>query len=254
VAGALQPALEAEGIRLLTGVEIASARHSTGGWRLAVDGHDDVEADEVLAATGRRPCFDVHDLPAAGVEVDDGGHPVLDDTLRTTADGIWVCGDATGDLLFTHVGDYEARLVVADIVGAPTAKDYRVIPRVTFCEPEVASVGLTEPQARETGVDVHCALAEMRDSERAVIDGHPAGLVKIVSNGETGEILGGHVVGPAAGELIHIVVAAMAGRLPAAAIGDAVHAYPTMSEAVRWVFREIAGMEEHHRVETIAHG
>ncbi len=253
VAGALQPVLEAEGIRFLTGIEIRSAKHSSGGWRLTVDGRDHMVADEVLVATGRRACFDVHDLPAAGVGIDDRGRPILDDTLRTTAEGIWACGDATGDLLFTHVGDFEARLVVADILGSPTAKDYRVIPRVTFCEPELASVGLTETQARATGVDVHCALAEFRDSERAVIDGHPAGLVKLVSNGETGEILGGHIVGPAAGELIHQVVGAMAGRLPAAAIGDAVHAYPTLSEAVRWVFREIAGMEEHRRVETIAH-
>jgi pyruvate/2-oxoglutarate dehydrogenase complex dihydrolipoamide dehydrogenase (E3) component len=217
-----------------------------------VEGHDDVAADEVLVATGRRPCFDGHDLEAAGVTVDDRGRPVLDDTLRTTADGIWACGDATGDLLFTHVGDYEARLVVADIVGEPSKRDYRVIPRVTFCEPEVASVGLTEPQAQEEGRDVHCSMAEFRDSERAVLDGHTAGLVKIVADGPTGEILGGHVVGDHAGELIHQVVAAMAGNLPASALGNAVFAYPTLSEQVRWVFRELAGMEEHHRVETIA--
>jgi pyruvate/2-oxoglutarate dehydrogenase complex dihydrolipoamide dehydrogenase (E3) component len=252
VASALQPLLEAEGIRLLTGVEIASARRSGGGWRLSIAGHDDVVTDEVLVATGRRPSFDVHDLAAAGVSLVDRGRPVLDDTLRTTADGIWVCGDATGDLQFTHVGDYEARLVVADILGEPRKRDYRVIPRVTYCEPEVASVGLTEPQARETGAAVHAATAEFHDNERAVIDGHPGGLVKIVMDGRSGEVLGGHIVGPHAGELIHEVVAAMAGRFPVSAIGDAVHAYPTLSESVRWAFRELAGMEEHHRVETIA--
>ncbi len=252
VASALRPSLEAEGIRFLTGVEITSGSHGPDGWRLRVDGHDDVTADEVLVATGRRPCLDGHDLDAAGVSLDDRGRPVLGDTLRTTAEGIWACGDATGDLLFTHVGDYEARLVVADIVGEPWKRDYRVIPRVTFCEPEVASVGLTEPAAQEAGHDVHCAMAELHENERAVIEGHPTGLVKVVADGPSGEILGGHVVGEHAGELIHQVVAAMAGRLPASAIGDAVFAYPTLSEAVRWVFRELAGMEEHHRVESIA--
>jgi pyruvate/2-oxoglutarate dehydrogenase complex dihydrolipoamide dehydrogenase (E3) component len=252
VAGALRPPLEAEGIRFLTGVTIASTRHRADGWRLAVEGHDDVLADEVLVATGRRPCFDGHDLDAAGVTLDDLGRPVLGDSMRTTADGIWVCGDATGDLLFTHVGDYEARLVVADILGAPWKRDYRVIPRVTFCEPEVASVGLTEPAAREAGHGVHVAVAEFHENERAVIDGRPAGLVKVVADGRTGEILGGHVVGEHSGEVVHQIVAAMAGRMPASALGDAVFAYPTMSESVRWVFRELAGMEEHHRVETIA--
>ncbi|HEY7283165.1 MAG TPA: NAD(P)/FAD-dependent oxidoreductase [Actinomycetota bacterium] len=252
VASALRPALEAEGIRFLTGVEIGSASHGPDGWLLHVGGRDDVRVAEVLVATGRRPCFDGHDLDAAGVSVDDRGRPVLDDTLRTTADGIWACGDATGDLLFTHVGDYEARLVVADILGTPWKRDYRVVPRVTFCEPEVASVGLTEPAAAEDGRDVHCAMAGFRENERAVIDGRPVGLVKVVADGATGEILGGHIVGEHAGELIHQVVGAMAGRLPPAAIGDAVFAYPTLSERVRWVFRELAGMEEHHRVESIA--
>jgi pyruvate/2-oxoglutarate dehydrogenase complex dihydrolipoamide dehydrogenase (E3) component len=206
----------------------------------------------VLVATGRRPCFDGHDLDAAGVSLDDHGRPVLGPTMRTTAAHIWACGDATGELLFTHVGDYEARLVVADILGGPVEKDYRVIPRVTFSEPEVAGVGLTEPQAQAGGRDVHCCMAEFHDSERAVLDGRPAGIVKVVADGPTGEILGGHIVGEHAGELIHQVVAAMAGRLPASALGDAVFAYPTLSEQVRWVFRELAGMEEHHRVETIA--
>jgi pyruvate/2-oxoglutarate dehydrogenase complex dihydrolipoamide dehydrogenase (E3) component len=252
VASALQPALEGEGIRFLTGVEITSASHGPDGWRLRVDGGGEVTADEVLVATGRRPCFDGHDLEAAGVSLDDRGRPVLGDTLRTTADGIWACGDATGDLLFTHVGDYEARLVVADILGEPWKRDYRVIPRVTFCEPEVASVGLTEPQAQAEGRDVHSCMAEFRDSERAVLEGHRAGIVKIVADGPSGDILGGHIVGEHAGELIHQVVATMAGRLPASALGDAVFAYPTLSEQVRWVFRELAGMEEHHRVESIA--
>ena len=253
VAAALQPVLEDEGILFLTGVEIASARHDGSQWTLAVAGVGDVVADEVLVATGRKPCFDVHDLAAAGVTLDDNGRPVLDETLRATADGIWACGDATGDLLFTHVGDYEARLVVADILGEPWQRDYRVIPRVTYCEPEVASVGLTEPAAREAGYDVHTAEASFHDNERAVIEGHAGGVVKIVMDGPSGEVLGGHVVGEHAGELIHQVVAAMSGRMPSKALGDAMFAYPTLSESVRWVFRELAGMEEHHRVETIAH-
>ena len=85
-------------------------------------------ADELLVATGRRPMFEPHDLAAAGIELDDEGNAVLTETLRTRNPDVWVAGDATGDLLFTHVGSYEAELVVKDILGHPEARDYRVVP------------------------------------------------------------------------------------------------------------------------------
>ncbi len=252
VSEALQEPLEAEGIRFLTGVDVTKASHSKGRWRLSLAGGETVEAREVLVAAGRRPCFDVHDLGRAGIELDDRGRPLLGPTLRTTAESIWACGDATGEMLFTHVGDYEAGLVVADILGAKRVRDYRIVPRVTFCEPEVASVGLTEPEAREAGYDIHVAAARFEDNERAVIEARPDGLVKLVSDTRTGELLGGHLVGDHAGEMIHEVVAAMAGHVTAAELGDTIHAYPTLSESLRWVFRELAGLTEHHRVESIA--
>lgn len=116
----------------------------------------------MLVATGREPVFDVHDLPAAGVELDDRGRPVVTETLRTTAEEVWAAGDATGELLFTHVGSYEAELVVDDILGHPRPRDYRVVPRVTFCDPEVASVGLTELDARASGLEVRTASSRWR--------------------------------------------------------------------------------------------
>src|SRR5207247_7543142 len=136
--------------------------------------------------------FEVHDLAAAGVELNDRGFPELDDHLRTTADGIWAAGDATGELLFTHVGTYEAELVVDDILGRPRKRDYRVVPRVTFTEPEVGSVGLTEEQAREGGREVVTSLARFDGNERAQIEGKTYGIVKLVADAETGELLGGH--------------------------------------------------------------
>jgi dihydrolipoamide dehydrogenase len=112
---------------------------------------------------------------------------------------------------------------------------------VTFCDPEVASVGLTETQAREAGRDVRTGVVPFSASERAHIDGATAGLVKLVADVRTGELLGGHIVGEEAGAMIHEVVAAMAGRMPAETIADAIHAYPTLSETVREAFRRIAG-------------
>src|SRR5439155_12114129 len=127
----------------------------------------DVHTEQRSLARGRRAVFEVHELAAAGVELNDKGWPALDEHLRTTADGIWAAGDATGELLFTHVGTYEAELVVDDVVGRPRTRDYRVVPRVTFTEPEVGSVGLTEEQA---GEDVVTSLVRFDDNERARLE------------------------------------------------------------------------------------
>ncbi len=238
-AAALVPALEEEGVRLLPGAELRRAEHAGGRWRLEVTGEPSIEVDELIVATGRRPVFDVHDLEAAGVELDDSGSPVLSDTLRTTAPNVWAAGDATGDLLFTHVGSYEAALVVDDILGNPRPRDYRVVPRITFCDPEIASVGLTEREAREAGIDVRTAVLRIDDNERAHIDGRTHGLVKLVADARSGALLGGHIVGEEAGAMIHEVVAAMAGRISFAEVGDAIHAYPTLSESVKGAFEQL---------------
>jgi pyruvate/2-oxoglutarate dehydrogenase complex dihydrolipoamide dehydrogenase (E3) component len=215
------------------GVRIERARHDDGGWTLTVEDGEPVVADELLVATGRRPMFDPHDLAAAGIDLDRDGNPLLTETLRTRNPDVWVAGDATGDLLFTHVGSYEAALVVKDILGHPEARDYRVVPRVTFCDPEVASVGLTEREARDEGRDVIRSVQRFRDNERSHIDGSTDGLVKLVADRGTGELLGGHIVGEEAGALIHQIVLLMAARTPAPAVATAIHAYPTLSESVK---------------------
>ncbi|HEX5951176.1 MAG TPA: NAD(P)/FAD-dependent oxidoreductase [Actinomycetota bacterium] len=239
-AAALAPAFEAEGIALRAGVTIERAEHDGAGWTVALAGDETLRADELLVATGRRPVFDVHDLGAAGVMLDERGRPVLTETLRTTNPDVWAAGDATGELLFTHVGTYEAELVVDDILGRPRPREYRVVPRVTYCDPEVASVGLTERQAREAGHEVRTALLLLEDNERAHIDGRTEGLVKLVGDARTGGVLGGHIVGEDAGAMIHEVVAIMAGRTSAATAGEAIHAYPTLSETVKGALLALA--------------
>ena len=238
---AIRRELEDEGIEILTGARVTAAERRGDGWRLRLDGGRAVDADRLLVATGRRPNLDEHDLDAAGVRLDDHGRPVLTDTLRTTATSVWAGGDATGELPFTHVGGYEAEVIVADILGHPFPADYRVVPRVTYCDPEVASVGLTEEQARAAGTRVAVGLARFAEGTRSFLEGEQHGHVKIVCDAADGQILGGHIVGETAGELLGEVVAAMAGRVPAGVIGRAIHPYPTRSEAVRAAMREAAG-------------
>ena len=240
-AASLVPALEEEGIKLRAGVTIERALHTANGWQLELAGDETLRADELLVATGRRPMFDGHDLAAAGVELDDRGRPILSETLRTTGPDVWAAGDATGELLFTHVGGYEAEIVVDDIVGRPRARDYRVVPRVTFCDPEVASVGMTEREAHEEGRDVRTAVSTLADNERAHIEGSTQGLVKLVADAGSGELLGGHIVGDEAGAMIHEIVAVMAERATAEHAGAAIHAYPTLSESVKGTFKSLSG-------------
>jgi len=237
---ALLPALEEDGVTVLTGVKVTAAEHRAGsGWVLRVEGRRDVEVTELLVAAGRRPRLSGHDLAAAGVELD-GDRPVLDQRLRTTADGVWAAGDATGELLFTHVADYEAALVVADLLGRPAQRDYRVVPNVTYCDPEVAGVGATEEAAREDGREVATALVRLADNERARIAGQPHGIVKLVADARSGELLGGHLVAESAGELLGEVIAVMAGRIPVGAVGAAIHPYPTLSQSVQGAFDQLA--------------
>jgi pyruvate/2-oxoglutarate dehydrogenase complex dihydrolipoamide dehydrogenase (E3) component len=232
-ASSIVPALEADGISLRLGVRIDRADHDGAAWTLELGDGPPVLADELLVATGRRPVFEPHDLAAAGIELDREGKPALSETLRTGNPDVWVAGDATGDLLFTHVGSYEAELVVKDILGHPERRDYRVVPRVTFSDPEVASVGLTERQARDDGRDVITSVVRFEDNERSHIEGSTHGLVKLVADRGIGELLGGHIVGEEAGALIHQIVLLMAARTAAPDVAHAIHAYPTLSESVR---------------------
>jgi pyruvate/2-oxoglutarate dehydrogenase complex dihydrolipoamide dehydrogenase (E3) component len=238
-AAALGPVLEREGISLRLGAAIERARHDGAGWHLSFVGGDELHVDEILVAAGRRPVFEGHDLEAAGVELDDRGRPVLDDTLRTTASGVWAAGDATGDWLFTHAANHEAGIVVDDILGERRARDYGAVPRVTFSDPEVASVGLTEPQARERG-EVVTATIEIADNERAHIDDALDGVVKLVADARDGRLLGGHIVAEDAGTMIHEVVAAMVVGADVGRLGEAVHAYPTLSESLKGAFEALA--------------
>ena len=224
----------------MPGVTIERASHDGREWTLELAGGETISTEELLVATGRRPVFDVHDLDAAGVQLDGRGRPLLGPTLRTTNPDVWAAGDATGEWLFTHVGSYEADVVVDDILGRPRPRDYRVVPRVTFCDPEVASVGLTERQARETGFEVRTSVLRFEDNERALIDGNPFGMVKLVADARTSMLLGGHIVGEEAGAMIHEVVAVMAGRVPPRRIGEAIHAYPTLSESVKGALQGLA--------------
>jgi mercuric reductase len=136
--------------------------------------------------------------------------------------------------LFTHVASEQGRVAAENaLLDAGEAVDVRVLPRVTFTDPEVASVGLTERQARGAGHEVRVGFVPVAEAEKAQIDGQTHGHVKVVADAVTGELLGCHIVAETAGDMIHEAVAIMAARAPVAVVARAMHAYPTLSELMR---------------------
>lgn len=190
-------------------------------------------ADAILIATGRAPNVEGLGLRSLGVETTPKGI-VVDDYLRTTAKRVWACGDVTGKYLFTHVAEYQARLLVGNLLFPYRRRaDYRVVPWVTFTDPEVARVGLTEAEARESygnkvRVYRHCFGAV----DRAIAEGESYGFVKLVCDA-TGQILGAHILGPQGGDLLQPLVLAMKQRIPISTVSQTIHAYPTLVEANR---------------------
>ena len=243
---ALLEAFEAEGIEVRTGVKMTGVEAApNGARRIYFESAASIEADQILVAAGRSLDGASLGLDAAGIEWTPRGVKT-DATLRTTADWAWAAGDVVGGALFTHVasemGQVAARNALRSVRGesADEEIDLRVVPRVTFTDPEVASVGLTEKQAREAGHDVRIGFARVADAEKAEIDGQRIGHVKVVADA-AGMLLGCQVMAETAGDMIHEAAVMIAGGVPVRVAARMMHAYPTLSELMRSAFSEAAG-------------
>lgn len=234
---AIEGVLFNEGIRVSTHARVERVERGARGEKvLHVKGRsggvDAVVADEIFVATGRRPDTDGLNLPAAGVEIENGKVRV-DDGLRTTARGIWAAGDVAGGPQFTHVADYQAKLVLRNAIFPLASKaNYDAVPAVTYTDPEVASVGLTEQEARERYGHAEVYRYEFADLDRAIVDGHTTGFVRIVVR-KRGKIVGATIVGSGAGELLMPIVLALKNGLPLPKLSRVIYPYPTMVEGVK---------------------
>ncbi|HUF26188.1 MAG TPA: mercuric reductase [Gemmatimonadaceae bacterium] len=237
LAAMLGERLAAEGVEVLLDTKVTRVTRDGATLRLVAQRGDGtavtVEGDALLVATGRTSNVASLEAEKGGVETGKSG-VVVDERLRTTADGVWAAGDVTGGLRFTHVADFEARLVIRNAFFPFTSRaDYSAVPWVTFTEPELAHVGLTENEARERrGDDVRVWRRPFAELDRAIADGEPHGMVKLVTD-RKGRILGGHVLGHGAGNLIGEITLAMKHGIGAGKLGNTVHAYPTYPEAIR---------------------
>ena len=189
-----------------------------------------VEADVVLVGVGRRPNTAGLDLERAGVATDPRGWVEVDDRLRTSVPGVHAVGDLTGRLLLAHVASHQGLVAAGVMAGHDERMDYRAVPAATFTHPEVASVGLTEAAARESGHDVAVGRFPFSALGRAQTFGGVEGLVKVVAERSSGQVLGVHVIGPGASDLIPEGVLAMQLQATLADIAATIHAHPTLGE------------------------
>jgi pyruvate/2-oxoglutarate dehydrogenase complex dihydrolipoamide dehydrogenase (E3) component len=243
IAALMRRVLESEGIRFHLGAKPLRVTRVASGVEVTVGdagGERAVAGDQLLVATGRAANVENLGLERAGVSVGERGI-VIDTHLRTSVSGIFAAGDVTGTLPFTHVAAYQGRLAAHNAFERQQAASYRVIPWVLFTDPEIAHVGLTEPEARRAhGDSVRVAKLPFAAVDRAVITRRPRGLIKVIAGGRPllghaggGTILGAHIAGPGAGELIHEFVVGMQVRAFSGRLAQAIHAYPTMSVGVQ---------------------
>lgn len=228
--------LEAEGVEVHTGTTVARIERQEGKrvvYARADDAELQPEAQEVLLAAGRVARVQGLALEQAGVELS-GSFIQVDEQLRTAAANIWSLGDANGGPMFTHRATYDGPIAALNAVRElARGVDYRAVPRAVFTEPALASVGLTEAQAREGGREIKIGRARFAHSGRAKAMAQTEGLVKLIADAETGELLGGHILGPHADILIHEVVVAMFKQGTFEALAKSIHVHPTLSEVIR---------------------
>ncbi|VAW93055.1 Mercuric ion reductase [hydrothermal vent metagenome] len=228
---ALHKALVAEGIIIHTSTDAKRIYKSNEVTTIECNSGLKLETDKILVATGRKANTDNLGLDAAGVNVTRRGITV-DRRMRTSQKHIYACGDVCGPYLFTHMAEYQAGIVISNaIFRFPKKTHYRVIPWVTYTEPELARVGLTEQQAREQGIEPTVLRFEFKDVDRALTEVETQGLYKLVTH--KGKILGASILGAHAGELIHEIVLAMQAGTKIGDISAAIHAYPTLAQIHR---------------------
>ncbi len=221
----------AGGIAVRTGAGARCVSHD--GTRFSVDvGGQASTAERLLVATGRRSNLAALGIGALGL--DESARTISVDDRMHAADGVWAIGDVTGKGAFTHISMYQADIVVREIVGKPgPAADYRAVPRVTFTDPEIGSVGLTEAAAREQGLRVRTGFTRVPESARGWI--HKAGddgFIKIVEDAERAVLIGATSAGPAGGEVLSALVVAIHAEVPVSRLRSMIYAYPTFHRAI----------------------
>ncbi|WP_309069045.1 dihydrolipoyl dehydrogenase [Microbacterium sp.] len=235
------------GIDILTSTAVKTVEDSGSSVRVTYETRDgqpgEITAGKVLMSVGFAPNVEGFGLEATGVKLTERGAIEIDDHMRTNVEGIYAIGDVTAKLQLAHVAEAQG-VVAAETIGkaeTQTLGDYRMMPRATFCSPQIASFGLTEEQARAEGREIKVAKFPFSANGKANGLGEPVGFVKLIADAEHLELIGGHLIGPDVSELLPELTLAQKWDLTALEAARNVHTHPTLSEALQEGFHGLAG-------------
>lgn len=235
----LAKAFAADGIATSTGARVVAAAAGGDGVTVRLESGETFTAERLLVAVGRRPKLAGLDLAAAGIATTERGWIQVDDATLVAAPRIWAGGDITGIGAFTHLSWYHGQVIGRQLRGESAVADHRAIPRVTFTDPEIASVGLSEARARERLGSVRAVATDAGNGTRGYINGPPGGVIKLVADVDAGVLVGALVVGPRAGEMIAELTLAIRARVPLPVLVDTLHAFPTFSRDLDGLFPQL---------------
>jgi len=224
------------GVKIHAGTKVEKIDENDAGVKVSIskDGKTQVlEAEEVLVAIGWQPRTEGYGLEKTGVKLNERGWIAVNEKMETNVPGIYAIGDCTGNLLLAHVASHMGIIAAENMAKHPTVTiNYKMMPRCTYCQPQVASFGYTEKEAREKGYEVKSAKFPWQANGKALGLGDTVGFVKIISDAKHGEILGAHLIGPEVTELLPELTLAQMWELTPEEIARNVHAHPTLSEAL----------------------
>lgn len=249
----LERSFKQQGIAYRTGAKVGSVSVANGKATVTVSANgkdEELLADKVLVGIGMAANTEGLGLEQLGVALD-GGFVAVDERMRTNVDGIFAIGDVTGKLPLAHVASAQGVIAAETIAGRdPLPLDYEKLPRCTYCQPQVASLGLTEAQARERGIEVKTGAFPYRGNGKAIAMDKTDGLVKLVVNATTDEIIGYHMIGQDATELLAEASLGSALETTPRELGWTVHAHPTLSEVVKEAALAVDGEAIHFWTES----
>ncbi|GAB4531728.1 MAG: dihydrolipoyl dehydrogenase [Anaerolineales bacterium] len=236
VSAELAKAFKKRHITTLTGHRVESITPTENGVQVAVSseaGSQVLEAEQALVAIGFKPNSGGLGLEEQGVNISPRGFIEIDERMATNVPGIWAIGDVTGKLMLAHVASAQGIVAAENIAGKESITlNYEMMPRATYCQPQIASFGLTEAQAKERGYEVNVGRFPFQANGKALGLGESAGWVKIITDTKYGEILGAHLIGPEVTELLPELTLAQMMEITPAEIARNVHAHPTLSETL----------------------
>lgn len=233
-----------QGLTLRTGVTVTGA-HRDGDQVSVQIGDETLTADHVLVSVGRRPSLTGIDAAALGLDLGRRGEILVDAQMRTNIPNVYAIGDAVGGKLLAHKAQDEGVVAMETIAGHPAAMNYRPVPSVVYTWPEIATVGLAEHEVLASGRPFRVGRFPFSANGRARTAGESAGFVKFIADAETDELLGAHIIGPTASELIAEVVLAFEYRATAEDVALTIHAHPTLAEATREAALAVSGHALH---------